>query len=206
MADVMRDLLPTLLHLGDELLVEQTAGLLVQRAVDGDNITLRKHLLEVLDASAANLFLLLSRQRLVVEVEQLLAVEGLETAEHTLADAADGNGTDDLVLEVILVLSDRGDVPFTGGNLLMRRHKVAHESEDGHDDVFGDRHDVGARDFGDGDAAIGLVRGVEIDVVGADTSSDGELEVLGLRKALSGQVTGVEAAETLLAAVPLPRW
>jgi len=28
------------LHLGDQLLVEQASGLLVERAVDGDNITL----------------------------------------------------------------------------------------------------------------------------------------------------------------------
>ena len=32
----------TLLHLADELLVEQTLSLLVERAVDGDNITLGK--------------------------------------------------------------------------------------------------------------------------------------------------------------------
>ena len=30
----------TRLHLGDQLLVEETPGLLVERAVDGDNITL----------------------------------------------------------------------------------------------------------------------------------------------------------------------
>lgn len=30
----------TLLHLADQLLVEQTTGLLVERAVDGDEITL----------------------------------------------------------------------------------------------------------------------------------------------------------------------
>jgi hypothetical protein len=30
----------TRLHLGDQLLVEETPGLLVERAVDGNNITL----------------------------------------------------------------------------------------------------------------------------------------------------------------------
>jgi hypothetical protein len=80
------------------------------------------------------------------------------------------------------------------------RHEVAYEGEDGHDHVLGDRDDVGASDFGNGDTAIGLVRGVEIDVVGADTSSDGELELLGLSKALCGQVAGVEAVGPALSA------
>jgi hypothetical protein len=59
--------------------------------------------------------------------------------------------------------------------------------------VLGDRHDVGARDLGDGDAAVGLVRGIEVDVVGTNTSSDGNLQVLGLCKTLCGEVTGVES-------------
>lgn len=47
----------TWLHLGDELFVEQTASLLVQRAVDGNNIALRQHLLQTVHSSAANLLL-----------------------------------------------------------------------------------------------------------------------------------------------------
>jgi hypothetical protein len=39
-------------------------------------------------------------------------------------------------------------------------------------------------------------------VVGTDTSSDGELEVLSLGQALCGQVTGVEAVRGGLARVP----
>lgn len=184
----------TLLHLGDEILVEQTTGFLVQRAVDGDDIALSKHLLEVLDASAANLLLLLRRKRLVVKVQQLLAVEWLEAAEDALSDTANGNGADDLVLQVILVLCNGGDVPVTGGDLLVRRDEVADEGEDGHDDVLSDGDDIGARDFGDGDAAIGLVRRVEVDVVGADACRDGELQVLCLGEALCGEVAGVESA------------
>jgi hypothetical protein len=59
--------------------------------------------------------------------------------------------------------------------------------------VLGDGDDVGAGDLGDGDAAVGLVGGGQVDVVGADTSGDGDLEVLGLGQTLSGQVTRVEA-------------
>lgn len=71
---------PTWLHLGDQVLVEQAARLFVERAVDGDDVALGQHLLEVGDAAAANLLLLLGREGLVVVVEQLLAVKGLEAA------------------------------------------------------------------------------------------------------------------------------
>lgn len=182
-----------LLHLADELLVEEALCLLVQRAVDGDNVALGEHLLEGVDAAAANLGLDLGLEALVVKVQQLLASERLEAAQDTLTDAADGDGADNLALEVVLLLGDGGDVPLAAGDLLVGGHEVAEEDEDGHDDVLGDGDDVGAGDLGDGDAAVGLVGGDQVDVVGADTSGDGDLEVLGLGQTLSGQVTGVEA-------------
>jgi len=174
----------TLLHLADEILVKQPARLLVQRAVDGHHIALGNHLLEVRDATAANLLLLLLRQGLVVVVEQLLAVKGLEAAQDALADAADGHGADDLALEVVLGLGRLGHVPVAALDGLVGRVVVADEHEDGHDDVLGHRHDVGARHLGHGDAAVCLVGGVEVDVVGADAGRDGQLEVLGLGEAL----------------------
>lgn len=165
----------------------------MQRAVDGDNVTLGEELLEGVDAAAANLGLLLGAQGLVVVVEKLLAVEGLEAAEDTLADAADGDGADNLALEVVLLLGGGGDVPLATLNLLVGGDEVADEDQDGHQDVLGDGDDVAAGDLGDGDAAVGLVGGVEVDVVGADAGRDGDLELLGLGKTLSGQVTRVEA-------------
>lgn len=165
----------------------------MERAVDGDNITLREHLLEGVDTAATNLLLLLSAEGLVVEVEELLAVEGLQAAEDTLTDTANGNGSDNLALEIELVLGGLGDVPVATGDLLTCGAKVADESEDGHDNVLGDRDDVGASDFGDGDTAVGLVGLVQVDVVRANTGSDGDLEVLALLQAVGGEVTGVEA-------------
>lgn len=191
----------TLLHLADQLLVEQTTGLLVQRAVDGDNITLGKHLLQILDTPAANLGLLLRGQGLVVVVEQLLAVKRLETAQDTLADTADGDGADHLALEVELVLGSGGDVPLAGLDLLVGGHEVAHEGEDGHDDVLGDGDDVGARHLGDGDTTVGLVGGVKVDMVRANTGGDGDLQVLGLGETLGGQVAGVEAGQMQVSAL-----
>jgi hypothetical protein len=114
----------------------------VKRAVDGNDIALGQHLLEVLDTAAANLLLLVASQGLVVEVQELLAVEGLETAEHTLSDTTDSDGTDNLVLEVVLVLSDLSDVPFTLDDLLVGGDEVADEGQDGHDDVLSDGNDV----------------------------------------------------------------
>jgi hypothetical protein len=61
--------------------------------------------------------------------------------------------------------------------------------------VLGDGDDVGASNFSDGDTTVGLVRGIEVDVVGSDTSSDGELQVLSLGQALCGEVTGVETVD-----------
>lgn len=183
----------TLLHLADELLVEETLGLLVERAVDGDNVALRDELLEGVDAAGANLLLDLRGQGLVVVVEELLAVKGLEAAEDALADAADGDGADDLALEVVLLLGGGGDVPLAALNLLVGGDEVADEDQDGHEDVLGDGDDVGAGDLGDGDAAVGGVGSVEVDMVGTNTGSDGELEVLSLGQTLGGQVAGVEA-------------
>ena len=59
--------------------------------------------------------------------------------------------------------------------------------------MLGDRDDVGASDFGDGDTAVGLIGLVQVDVVRANTGSDGDLEVLALLQAVGGEVTGVEA-------------
>lgn len=185
----------TLLHLGDQVLVEQTSSLLVERAVDGHNIALSQHLLEILNTAAANLLLHLRLEGLVVEVQELLAVERLKAAEHTLTNATDGNGTNDLALKVELVLGHGGDVPVSAFDLLVGRHEVADEGEDGHDNVLSDGDDVAAGDFGNGDTAIGLVGGVQVNVVRANTGGDSNLQLLCLGQTLSSQVAGVEAVE-----------
>lgn len=167
----------------------------MQRAVDGDNIALSQHLLEVLDAAAANLSLLLGRQGLVVVVEQLLAVEGLETAQDTLANTANGNGTDNLALKVELVLGSSGNVPLATLNLLVGGNEVADQEQNSHDDVLSNGDNVGASDLGDGDTAVGSVGSVQVNVVGTNTSGDGNLEVLGLGQTLGSQVTRVEAVK-----------
>jgi hypothetical protein len=59
--------------------------------------------------------------------------------------------------------------------------------------MLGDGDDVGASDFGNSDTTISLVSSVQVDVVRSDTSSNSELELLGLGQTLSGKVTGVEA-------------
>jgi hypothetical protein len=182
------------LHLGDEFFVEETASLLVEGAVNGNDVTLGEHLLEVIDATTANLLLGFGGEGLVVVVEELLAVERLEAAEDTLTDTADGDGTDDLALEVELVLSDGGNIPVTVLDLLVGGHEVADEEKDSHHDVLSDRNDVGASDLGDSDTTVSGIGGVQVNVVRANTGSDGKLELLGLGQTLSGQVTGVEGS------------
>lgn len=167
----------------------------MQRAVDRDNIALGEHLLEVLNTTAANLLLNLGPKGLVVVVEQLLAVEGLETTEHPFTDTPNSNGSDDLVLEVKLVLGDGSNIPFTVADLLVGRDEVANQCQNGHDNVLGDRDDIAASDFGDSDTAVGLVGGIKVDMVGTNTGSDGELQLLGLGQALCGEITRVETTE-----------
>ena len=135
-------------------MVEEPLGLFVERAVDGHDVALRQHFLQAVHAPAADLLFDLGLERLVVEVQQFLAVEGLESSQHTLADAANGDGADDFVLEVVFVLGDGGDVPVASLNLFVSGHEVADQGEDGHYDVLGDGDDVRAGDFGHGDAAI----------------------------------------------------
>ena len=60
----------------------------------------------------------------------------------------------------------------------MRRHEVPNEQEDRHDDMLGDRDHVRAGYFQDLDTL--LDSRVEVDVVGANTGSHTELEVLRL--------------------------
>ena len=183
----------TRLHLGNQLLVEHPPGLFVQRAVDGDNITLAQHVLQLFHTPAANLLLDIGLQGLVVIVQQLLAVKRLQPSEHSLTNPTHSNGSHDLALEIILVFGGRSHVPVAGLDLLVGGDKVADEGQDGHEDVLGDGDDVGAGDFGDRDPAVGLVGGIEVDVVRADTRGDGDLELLGFGETLWGQVARVEA-------------
>lgn len=133
-----------------------------------------------MDTSAANLLLNLGLERLVVKVEEFLAAEGLQSAEHTLSDATNSDGTNNLALKIVFVVGHSGDVPVTGLYLLVGWDEVADEDEDGHDDMFGDGDDVRAGHFGDSDTAICLVGRVQVDVVGSNTGSDGNLELLRL--------------------------
>lgn len=68
--------------------------------------------------------------------------------------------------------------------------EVADEQEDAHDNVLGDRDDVRAGDLEDLNFA--LDGGVEVDVVGADTGGDADLQVLGLVDDVLGDICGVE--------------
>lgn len=64
--------------------------------------------------------------------------------------------------------------------------------------MLSDGNDIGASDFGDGNTAIGLIGSIEINVVRANTSGDGDLQLLRLCKALCGEVTWVEPSTLLV--------
>lgn len=183
----------TFLHLGNQILVEESFRRLVKRAVDGDNVALRQHLLQALDAAAANFLLLLRRKRLVVVVKQLLAFKSLEATEDPLANAADADGTDDFTLQVVLLFRHGGHVPFAPLDLLMGRDKVADKDKDRHQGMLRHRDYVAARHLGHDDAAVGLVGGIQINMIGPDASRDGNLEFLSLGQAFRREIARMEA-------------
>lgn len=183
----------TLLHLRDQFLIEQASSLLMQRAIDGNNIALPQHFLKTLHTSASDLFFDFWFEGLIVEVEQLLAIKRLQSSQDALSDTANGDGPDDFVLEIILALCDSCNVPVSRRDLLVGWDEVANEDEDGHEDVLGDGDNVGARDFGNGDSAVGLVGSVKVNMVRSDARGHGELEILGFGETLGGQVTRMEA-------------
>jgi len=187
----------TLLHLGDQLFVEQASCLLVQWAIDCDNVALTQHLLKILNSSAANLLFDLWLQWLVVEVEQLFAVKWLQSSEYALSDTANSHCSDYLVLKIILILGHSSHVPVSTLDLLVGGDEVSDEQEDGHNDVLGDRDDVGSGDLGNCNSTIGSVGSIQINVVGADTSGDSDLQFLGLCEAFSSQITGMEAGRSV---------
>jgi len=143
--------------------------------------------------SGSDLFLDFRLEWLVVEVQKFLAVEWLESAQDTFTNSANSNRTNDLALQVVLVLCNRSDIPVTSLDLFVGRDEVSDQGEDGHDDVLSNGDDVGSGDLSDGDTAIGLVGCIQVDVVGTDTGGDSDLELLGLGQSLCRQVTWVEA-------------
>lgn len=137
----------------------------MQGTVDSNNVTLFYHILELFDTVTANFFRLLFTQRLVVEVEELLAVKRFKSAQDALTDTTNTNGTNDLVLEIILLLGDGSNIPVTSLHLLVGGNKVSNQYQDGHNNVLSNRDDITASDFGDRNTAISLVGKVKVDVV-----------------------------------------
>ncbi len=119
-----------------------------------------------------------------------LAVEWLEPLEHSVTNSTSSNGTNDLVLKIERESTDVGDVPATGHDLLVSWYKVSEQDQDGHHDVLGHGNDVATGYFAYTD--LSFVTGVQVDVVGSDTGSDTELEVLGSGDELPSQVAGME--------------
>ena len=135
---------------------------------------------------------------MIIKVEEFFAVERLEASQNTLTNTPNSNSTDNLALKIELVLGSTSNVPLASLDLLVCGDKIADQDEDGHDDMFCDGDDVRASNFCDCDTAVGLVRCVQVDVVGSDTCCDGDLELLGLGETLCGEVTRVESAKYML--------
>ena len=92
--------------------------------------------------------------------------------------------------EVVRACDAIGNVPAAFDHPLIGGDVIAHEREDHHHHMLGDRDAIAIRDFGDRDAPVHC--GLQINVIGADAGGDGELQLLGLGDALGGQIGGPE--------------
>jgi hypothetical protein len=126
----------TLLHLGDEFLVEQTSCVLMERTVDSNDISLSEHFLEVMNAAAANFFLNFRGKGLVIKVEKLLAIEGNKTSQNTLADTADSDCSYDFTFNIEGVFGDGCNIPVTRDDLFVCGDKVANKDKNTKNDCF----------------------------------------------------------------------
>jgi hypothetical protein len=121
----------TLLEVLEKIGVDESTGTFVEGAVDGNEITLRDELLEVLDAAnidglggswyngrqmrggESEASVLTFWERSIVVVEELLAVKGNQALKDTVTDTASTDGTDDLALQVKGIAGDFRDLPVT---------------------------------------------------------------------------------------------
>ena len=166
----------------------------MQRAINRDNIALRKHIFQLIHSPASYFFLHFWLQGLIIEIQKLFAVKGLQSPEDSLSNPAHCHCPNSLPLEVVFTLCDRRDVPITPGDLLMGRDEVADQHQNRHDHMLGHGDHVRSGDFSNSNAPVSLVGCIEIDVIRTDAGGDGELQVLGFGKALRCQVPGMEAA------------
>jgi hypothetical protein len=149
----------------------------MERTIDSDNIGLTEHLLERFYPASSNLFFGLSRKRLVIKVEEFLAIEWNKTSQYTFTDTADTDSGYHFTFDIEGVLSDGGDVPFTPCDLLMGGNKVADKCKHGKDDyllitiiqktltMFSDRDDIRSSNFSNKDFL--LVGSSQVNVIGS---------------------------------------
>jgi hypothetical protein len=114
----------------------------------------------------------------------------LQSLEDSVTDSSTSNGSDNLAFEIECVSGYLSNIPVVGNDLLVGRDLVPDQGQDGHDNVLGNRDDVGAGDFRNGDLV--LVGFVEINVVATNTSRDTKLELGSFVDEVGGKVTWVE--------------
>lgn len=128
-----------LLEVLEQVGIDKAVSTLVEWAVDGDNITLRDHLLEIRDVARTNLLLRIGRESGEVVIQVLLGVKRHEPFEHAVANTTCTDHADGLALEVKGSTCDVGDLPVAALDHFMGRHEVVNEEQDAHDDVLCDR-------------------------------------------------------------------
>ena len=99
------------LHYVELLLADKTAGILGQRAVQGDDVGLAQQSLEI-NASAVQLLFKLLGHRVRIVVQEVLALPALKALENHAADIAAADDADDLVAQLVGVVTPGPAVPL----------------------------------------------------------------------------------------------
>ena len=74
----------------------------------------------------------------------------------------------------------------------MSGNEVTDECQDCHNHVLSNGNDVRPCDFGHGDTTVGLVGGIEVDMIRSNTRSYSNLQLFGLGKTFGVQIPGME--------------
>lgn len=198
-----------LLEVREQLGVDEVASSVVERGVDGNDVALGNEVLQVFDTTSTDGLGSSFRESGVVVVNELLGAEGQHTLENAVANTASTDGTDDLspgnvsiccsqkdeatayfALQIECISGDFRHLPVTTCGHLVSGDEVSDEEQHVHDDVLGDGGNVGSGDLEDLDLAVD--GGFQVNMVGADTSGDADLEVLGPLEEVGGEVSGME--------------
>lgn len=163
------------LHYVELLLADKTAGILGQRAVQGDDVGLAQQSLEI-NASAVQLLFKLLGHRVRIVVQEVLALPALKALENHAADIAAADDADDLVAQLVGVVTPGPAVPLALLAAAVDHGEAAHAGQHQCDGELCGGGGVLAVGVADGDALLLCI--LEVNMVVTGCGDMDELQVL----------------------------